>query len=1377
MENALFIGLRRLWAPANSGGYTRQNGKIIPLKGAFCGIIRLPMTKVLKTIFLVLTTCLTANAQTIEISPPELSRVPVTGLGLESGRYWQQLLVEFSQDDAPSDTTLSIGMPSWMVVADTDEDGLFDDELRIVYVPVADEAPGFFASPATVGNMLVVGSQAAAAAGGRLYLQFPIIVSVIPPQTAVSYGPIIFADEREIDVVEGPAMTLVTPDEFNATGSMNLVALGPALVAAELDTTTLPLGTVYPEAEEVLALVLPDLIFDGGVSTASNEVGLGDGDDANDVEYRFFLSTSNNLTVIDETAAQEALTAAGDAYVEREGVGRATNLLFRDVAPGTYYLYATSSVTGSIPLARSRGLVVRHEPVFEALGPETTITLDSGGLLDANGAATGSSIGQLEIAYSLIDHDNEPPVHLFYSANGELDLASLTGDGAGGLVLAEGFPLTAPEGLLAKEDTLVWDILIPELVVAGDYYIYAAATDLVTTAMIRSQGQVQVRHAPFLRLDPLNDEVLAGADTIVTGGSRPQRYVSFTWGRRGFDGDADIDDDARIDLYLSQLPAATTVEASSFAVPGGSDQLLVALTNGQAQLIFGNIPEDADGRTDNQYVWDLWSLAGSGSSVPEAGAVHYVYGVIGDGVSRRLEQMNGGRLNDAASRLVFLHPPSIRPLQPVAAVTVGPGLSGRVGWEDMDLDDDARIRVLLSREDLGEVSSYAAVAAGVSYVVNSADGRAEAPVDSLMDLSEDSSVDHLEVRIDHLVRGVTVDEALVDGDYFIYLAITDSGDFGEAMAVRAPGVVQVLGAGGEVAAASAIQLLPEVFSMGTGGQLLTFEVRVNAETSIDLVQATFVADPVSFAAVDQNPLIEGIQPFLVGPGFQPAKLVTNDAIDDGLGVLRLRMGYFEPTVAEIAGLGADRVLATFQLQSLDQVGPVSIGLEVETETGQASRLELDGQSVAELTTGPASAGELVAGRATVMGNIVLEGRQDMTAQVDFFLRHWGDYTTIDDQVFADANDLDPGRAGVQVAVEADGTFLLTEVPAGRWDLHALLNGYLEAWIPGLEIFPAQIVEGVQPASPGSGERPRMLGGDVTGYLGADGSESQDNEVTLADWDFVAAFFGLAVVAGDVSERADITGDGEVNIQDLSLVGANFRRSGPVPVYKVAATDEAMAELIAPEMPVMAGETVEFNVVGAGLAGIRAYELELLYDPAQWRWLAAGVSRDHGLLEAQRRESDRLLVGASMVGRDGDLAGVETLLSWRLQALWDGASPPVLQRARYVAQDHHMIEAAIARPAQSTPTAFALAQNMPNPFNPETSIDFTVPTDSQRVRLEIFDMLGRRVAILWDGEMAPGEHRLRWRGLDQEGRPVASGIYIYRLQSGAQNMAKRMVLVR
>ena len=97
--------------------------------------------------------------------------------------------------------------------------------------------------------------------------------------------------------------------------------------------------------------------------------------------------------------------------------------------------------------------------------------------------------------------------------------------------------------------------------------------------------------------------------------------------------------------------------------------------------------------------------------------------------------------------------------------------------------------------------------------------------------------------------------------------------------------------------------------------------------------------------------------------------------------------------------------------------------------------------------------------------------------------------------------------------------------------------------------------------------------------------------------------------------------------------------------------------------------------------------------------------------------------------------------------------------------------------RAVPQVFEMAQNHPNPFNPETAIDFTVPADAGMVRLDIFDALGQHIAVLCDGELAPGAHRMHWRGLDQEGRPVASGVYLYRLQSGRRELAKRMVLVR
>ena len=86
-----------------------------------------------------------------------------------------------------------------------------------------------------------------------------------------------------------------------------------------------------------------------------------------------------------------------------------------------------------------------------------------------------------------------------------------------------------------------------------------------------------------------------------------------------------------------------------------------------------------------------------------------------------------------------------------------------------------------------------------------------------------------------------------------------------------------------------------------------------------------------------------------------------------------------------------------------------------------------------------------------------------------------------------------------------------------------------------------------------------------------------------------------------------------------------------------------------------------------------------------------------------------------------------------------------------------------------PAAFALAQNFPNPFNPETAIRYALPAESV-VQLAVYDLSGRLVATLAEGAKNPGEHEARWNGLDRFGKPVTSGFYFYRLEARARDGA-------
>ncbi len=104
------------------------------------------------------------------------------------------------------------------------------------------------------------------------------------------------------------------------------------------------------------------------------------------------------------------------------------------------------------------------------------------------------------------------------------------------------------------------------------------------------------------------------------------------------------------------------------------------------------------------------------------------------------------------------------------------------------------------------------------------------------------------------------------------------------------------------------------------------------------------------------------------------------------------------------------------------------------------------------------------------------------------------------------------------------------------------------------------------------------------------------------------------------------------------------------------------------------------------------------------------------------------------------------------------------------------ETSVAVNETSVPKSYALHQNYPNPFNPSTSITYALPL-ACKVEITLFNLTGQRVRTLVSGSRPAGEHSVIWDGRDSQGRPVSSGVYLYRLDTNEFSTGRKMLLIK
>jgi subtilisin family serine protease len=112
------------------------------------------------------------------------------------------------------------------------------------------------------------------------------------------------------------------------------------------------------------------------------------------------------------------------------------------------------------------------------------------------------------------------------------------------------------------------------------------------------------------------------------------------------------------------------------------------------------------------------------------------------------------------------------------------------------------------------------------------------------------------------------------------------------------------------------------------------------------------------------------------------------------------------------------------------------------------------------------------------------------------------------------------------------------------------------------------------------------------------------------------------------------------------------------------------------------------------------------------------------------------------------------------------------------QADSLLEAVASAVADGRPAVplLTVRQNYPNPFNPITTIRFDLARRTG-VRVEVFDISGRKVRTLARREFGAGAHEAVWNGTDDRGAPVSSGVYVYRVSAGTEIRSGTMVLLK
>ncbi len=310
----------------------------------------------------------------------------------------------------------------------------------------------------------------------------------------------------------------------------------------------------------------------------------------------------------------------------------------------------------------------------------------------------------------------------------------------------------------------------------------------------------------------------------------------------------------------------------------------------------------------------------------------------------------------------------------------------------------------------------------------------------------------------------------------------------------------------------------------------------------------------------------------------------------------------------------------------------------------------------------------------------------------------------------------------------------------------------------------------------------------------------DFTVGFRDFVIFARAFGKSEGDEGYLLQADTNQDRTINFVDFTNFVSSF---GKTPVTRNGQPLGATKPVFAPTRPgvnenaemllsqnsdrVIAGQPISVDVSVANVKAMQGFGFVLTYDPEKFEFVGAAPA-DEDLLKSgggetplffEQSEPGQLTV-ANVVINDEVVSGEGSVVTLTFKVLREFEDNARFEIAEGVVFDHDQLSNPMvvlgALNVETTPTEFALLQNFPNPFNPETTIKYNLAEGSD-VHLRIYNIVGQVVRTLVGERQSAGRYQVQWNGTDDRGMPVSSGIYFYQVSAGKFQDVKRLMLLK